>query len=56
MELKKSEKADLESKKGVFFQLGLIFAMAVMLVAFEWKSYDTIDTNTYSGQKVSTEV
>jgi protein TonB len=35
MELKKSEKADLERKKGIFFQLGLIFSLAVVLVAFE---------------------
>jgi len=56
MELKKSEKADLESKKGIFFQVGLIFAMAVMLVAFEWKSYDAIDVNTFDGQKATNEV
>ncbi len=56
MELKKSEKADLETKKGIFFQLGLVFAMAVMLVAFEWKSYDALDVNTFDGQKASTEV
>lgn len=56
MELKKSEKADLESKKAIFFQIGLIFAMSVMLVAFEWKSYDTQDINTYSNQRVNNEV
>jgi protein TonB len=56
MELKKSEKADLESKKGIFFQVGLIFAMAVMLVAFEWKSYDAIDVNTFDGQKATNEI
>ena len=56
MELKKSEKADLESKKGIFFQVGLIFAMAVMLVAFEWKSYDSQDLDTYTNQRSNTEV
>lgn len=56
MELKKSEKADLESKKGVYFQLGLIFAMAVVLVAFEWKSYDKVETDIYANQKANTEV
>lgn len=56
MELKKSEKADLESKKGVFFQIGLIFSMALILVAFEWKSYDSLDINTYSNQRVNTDV
>jgi protein TonB len=56
MELKKSEKADLESRKGIFFQLGLIFAMAVILVAFEWKSYDALDINTMGDQRAINEV
>ena len=56
MELKKSEKADLESRKGIFFQLGLIFAMAVILVAFEWKSYDAMDINTMGDQRAINEV
>jgi protein TonB len=37
---KKSEKADLESKKAIFFQIGLIIALSIALFAFEWKSYD----------------
>lgn len=37
---KKTEKADLESKKGIFFQIGLIIALSIALYAFEWKSYD----------------
>ncbi len=56
MELKKSEKADLESKRGIFLQIGLIFAMAVIFVAFEWKSYDKLDVSTFGKQKVVTEV
>ena len=40
MEVKKSPKADLESKKIIFTQIGLIIALAVILLAFEWKSYD----------------
>jgi len=40
MEEKKSPKADLENKKIIFTQLGLIIALAVILFAFEWKSYD----------------
>ncbi|NQT78312.1 MAG: energy transducer TonB [Bacteroidetes bacterium] len=40
MESKKSPKADLESKKIIFTQLGLILALALILLAFEWKSYD----------------
>lgn len=38
MELKKSQKADLESKKNVFFMLGLVIALGVTLLAFEWNS------------------
>ena len=38
METKKSEHADLESKKSIFFQIGLIAALGLLLVAFEWKS------------------
>jgi periplasmic protein TonB len=56
MELKKSEKADLESRKGIFFQIGLIFAMAVILVAFEWKSYDAMDIDTMGDQRAINEV
>lgn len=44
MESKKSPKADLESKKIIFTQIGLIIALAAILLAFEWKSYDkTLD-------------
>lgn len=37
---KKSPKADLESKKMLFTQIGLVFALAVVLLAFEWKSFE----------------
>lgn len=44
MESKKSSRADLESKKIIFRQIGLIVALAVILLAFEWKTYErTID-------------
>jgi periplasmic protein TonB len=38
MELKKSSKADLENKKNVFLMLGLVVALGVVLLAFEWTS------------------
>jgi len=38
METKKSKRADLESKKSIFFQIGLIVALGLTLVAFEWES------------------
>lgn len=40
MEAKKSPRADLESKKIIFTQVGLIIALAAILLAFEWKSFD----------------
>lgn len=36
MKAKKSKKADLESRKNQFLQLGLILSLAFTLVAFEW--------------------
>jgi protein TonB len=42
MEKRKTEKADLENKKGLFLQIGLVVTLAVVLIAFEWKSYDRV--------------
>ncbi len=38
MEQKKSQKADLESKRNMFFLFGLVAALGVTLLAFEWTS------------------
>ena len=38
MELKKSTKADLEGRRGIFFQIGLVVVLAIILFAFEWSS------------------
>ena len=38
MEVKKSSKASLENKKGIFFEIGLILALASLLFAFEWRT------------------
>ena len=50
MEIKKTPKADLENKKILFREIGLILALAVVLLAFEWKTYDkqisTLGDNT----------
>lgn len=40
MELKKTPKADLENKKVLFFEIGVVLALALTFVGFEWKSYD----------------
>ena len=36
MELKKSKKADLESKRGLFLQIGMLIALGVVLYAFNY--------------------
>lgn len=44
MNPKKTPKADLENKKIIFRQIGLVVALAVILLAFEWKTYErTVD-------------
>ena len=36
MELKKSKKVDLEKRKGMFIEIGLVVTLYIVLVAFEW--------------------
>ena len=36
MELKKSPKADLEGKRDVYLMFGLVLALGIILLAFEW--------------------
>ncbi|MFO7844040.1 MAG: energy transducer TonB [Bacteroidales bacterium] len=36
MEIKKSDKADLEKKKGIFLQIGYVVVLGIVLLAFEW--------------------
>jgi len=40
MEPKKTPKADLENKRTLFLQLGLIISLAIAFAAFEWKTYE----------------
>jgi protein TonB len=35
---KKTDKANLENKRGIFFQVGLVIVLALTLIAFEWTS------------------
>lgn len=37
MNLKKSKKADLESKRVLFFEIGIILSLALVFMAFEWR-------------------
>jgi protein TonB len=36
MERKKSKKVDLEKRKGMFIEIGLVVTLSMVLVAFEW--------------------
>ena len=38
MEHKKSNKANLENKRGIFLQIGLVVVLGITLAAFEWSS------------------
>jgi len=46
MEPKKSEKANLEKRTSIFFEIGLIVSLSLVLIAFEWTS-SGIKTNEY---------
>ncbi len=43
MEIKKSPKADLEGKKTMFFEIGLVLALGILLCAFNWKVNSTVE-------------
>lgn len=45
MEPKKTEKADLTKKSGLFFNVGLLITMALVVFAFTYKRYDNTDLN-----------
>ena len=55
MELKKSKKADLEKRKGMFLEIGLVVALSVILVAFEWTKGEGKDDNTDTVQEIQFE-
>jgi protein TonB len=55
MELKKSPKADLEKKKTILIEIGLVVSLLVVLMAFEWKSSEGIKTDFAQMQDVAME-
>jgi protein TonB len=56
MEIKKSPKANLENKKVLFTQIGLVLTLAVCLLAFEWRTYDkSISIDVLENQAVTEE-
>ncbi len=52
MEPKKNPKKDLNRKKTLFLQIGLVFALSVVLLAFEWKTYEKSESSLSSSGPV----
>ena len=55
MELKKSKKVDLESRKGMFIQIGLVVTLSIVLVAFEWTQGEGKGDDTEMVQEIQFE-
>ena len=55
MELKKSKKVDLEKRKGMFLEIGLVLSLAVILVAFEWTQGEDKGDDTEIVQEIQFE-
>ncbi|HQH40491.1 MAG TPA: energy transducer TonB [Bacteroidales bacterium] len=55
MEVKKSDKANLEKQKGIFFQLGLVITLGLMLVAFEWTTKPSNAKSVYQVEQQAVE-
>jgi periplasmic protein TonB len=54
MEVKKAPRFDLETKRSVFLQIGLIISLALSLIAFEWSS--AVEANNLSFYGVEMDV
>ncbi len=50
METKKTPGADLEKKKTIFFEIGMVTVLALLFVAFEWSTGNS-DIETFSTTK-----
>ncbi len=55
MELKKNPKADLEKRRGLYLEIGLVVSLAACLVAFNVKSYDKEDVEVIQHEAVQEE-
>lgn len=52
MELKKNPKADLEKRRGLYLEIGLVVILAASLVAFEVKSYDSEEETAFQREVI----
>lgn len=55
MEVKKSEKANLENKKLLFLEIGLIISLAVVYFAFEWTTKEKQTVEAFEETQVIVE-
>ena len=55
MEVKKSPKADLENKKLLFSEIGLVAVLGIVLLAFEWSTKDKPDMMDLTQDAVAVE-
>lgn len=56
MEIKKLPKADLENKRIVFMQIGLVVVLSLVLIASEWSTKDINIHTTHMDEGIMTEV
>ena len=52
MELKKNPKADLEKRRGLYLEIGLVVILGASLIAFNVKSYDKDQTEGFQREVV----
>lgn len=52
METKKSPKANLETKRSLYFEFGMFMSLALVLFAFEWKTSNTKSVFTMGGEEI----
>ena len=45
MDNKKNPSVDLEKRKGLLFQVGMVFALGLVLVSFEWAIFDKTNSD-----------
>ncbi|MCK5065887.1 MAG: energy transducer TonB [Bacteroidales bacterium] len=55
MEIKKAKSVDLEKRKSMFIQIGLVVALSIVLVAFEWTKGEGKDDNSDAVKEIQFE-
>ena len=55
MELKKSDKANLDKKRSLFIEIGMLAALGFVLLAFEWQVAPKVEENTNTVVQVAIE-